>query len=196
MAPPRPLLERKRAAVLRRSLSPRTHWRSRARQQGRRRERVSGLGGKRRPIGVPRHLSLPHRKASSPKEDRGLGSRQRSRREHGQVRASSAGTESQGTVLVIRGPCTPGHRRNRPRHLRAGMPSFPRPHPSPPASVGELLCMKLLPHPEGGWALHPDTILLLRGGPWGPYHHSTHTTPHTRQMNGLHGAVRHAMRMR
>lgn len=108
-----------------------------------------------------------------------MGSRQRSRREDGQVRESSAGTESQDTVLVIKGPCTPGHHQNRSRHLRAGTPSSPHPHPSPPASVRELLCGKLLPHPERGWALRPDPILLLRGEPWGPYHHQhTHHTTH------------------
>ena len=68
LAPPRPLLDRQRAVVLRRSLSPRTHWRSRAGQQRRRRERVSAMGRREEAGGErgwPQHLRLPHRRAEA-----------------------------------------------------------------------------------------------------------------------------------
>lgn len=70
------------------------------------------------------------------------------------------------------------------------MPSPPQPHPSPPAPAGELLCMKLLPQSRAGLGPLPGPhtpSFCFMGSPEGPTTASTHTTPHTRQMEGLHG---------
>lgn len=60
---------------------------------------LAGLGGERRPAGVPVGTGTATASASSPQKGQGSGSRQRSRRENGQVRESSAGTESQDTSV-------------------------------------------------------------------------------------------------
>ena len=64
-------------------------------EQRRRRERVSEIGRREE---AHRGATAP---ASSPQKGQGSGSRQQSRRENGQVRESSAGAESQDTVLEI-----------------------------------------------------------------------------------------------
>lgn len=164
-------------------------------QQRRRRERVSGLsGGLRRPAGAP---------ASSPQKGRGSGSRRRSSREHGQGTAQQ-GLKAGTRVLVAEGSCTPGHHQDRP----SASEQVRRPLPNLTLHLllqwGSCCAGKRLPQSRAGLGSQPrlpapDPSACRgwgRGCPGGPTTASTHTTPHTRQMDGLHGLVRHATGMR
>lgn len=132
---------------------------------------------------MPPALPAP---ASSLREGHGWGSRQR-RRSRDTGRGSSAGTESRTQVFVTEGSCTPGHPRTGPSTSE----QVRRPSPTSPfTSCSSGSCFL---SPEQGWALSPafmpPSFCLGRGegSPGGPTTASTHTTPHTRQMNGLHG---------
>lgn len=157
-------------------------------QQRRRRERVSGLArtgqGACSVAGGDRCYPST---CLFPTEGPRLG-RQATKQERAQQ-----GQKARTQVLVTKGSCTPGHHQDRPQHLRAGRPPSPQPHPSPPARVGERRAALreatssvqsragLLAPPSG-----PDPS-VWGGSPGGPTTASTRTTPHTRQMNGLHG---------
>lgn len=114
-------------------------------QQRRRRERVSGLArtgqGACSVAGGDRCYPST---CLFPTEGPRLG-RQATKQERAQQ-----GQKARTQVLVTKGSCTPGHHQDRPQHLRAGRPPSPQPHPSPPARVGERLCVKLLPQSRAG----------------------------------------------
>lgn len=140
------------------------------------------MGGDRRPEGVPAGTGAATAPASSPQKGQGSGSRQQSRRENGQVRESSARTESRDSVSDRR----PLHTRTPPEQAQAPQRRYSILSPSSPftscssrrAALRE--ANSSVRRRAGLVALTPRPHLSAQGEPWGPCHHQhTYHTTHT-----------------